>query len=73
MDERIMYLCNGEKLDCKKTHCYKNTDDDPCRHTSDINYAINFCKKVYGSHIRYWETDHDIQGCMVGNDLRNEV
>lgn len=49
MDNRILYLCNGEKTDCKKTHCYKNTDDVPCRYTSDIRFAESFTesKGVY--------------------------
>ena len=49
MDKRILYLCNGEKTDCKKTHCYKNTDDVPCRYTSDIRFAESFTesKGVY--------------------------
>lgn len=42
MVEMALFLCNGKKEDCKKTRCYKNIDDDPCRYTSDIRYAVNF-------------------------------
>ena len=41
----ILYLCDGEKAECKKKHCYKETDtEDPncCRHTSDVAHAIHF-------------------------------
>lgn len=40
---RVMYLCDGEKPDCKRTHCYKNVQDG-CKRTDDINHAINFEK-----------------------------
>lgn len=49
----VLFLCNGKREDCKKNRCYKNTDDDPCRYTSDIRYAENFiedkgayCEKI---------------------------
>ena len=41
----VLYLCNGEKAECKKKHCYKETDpEDPdcCRHTADVAHAIHF-------------------------------
>lgn len=41
----VLYLCDGEKAECKKKHCYKETDtEDPdcCRHTSDVTHAIHF-------------------------------
>ena len=41
----ILYLCNGEKAECKKKYCYKETDtedSDCCRHTSDVTHAIHF-------------------------------
>lgn len=36
----ILYKCNGKKVDCSKTNCYKNGGE--CRHTQDINYAESF-------------------------------
>ncbi len=42
---KILYLCDGMVPECSKTHCYKNTDEDPCRHTSDINHAVNFMEE----------------------------
>lgn len=42
MEKKIFYLCDGNVPECKKEHCYKQTDDDPCRHTSNISHAINF-------------------------------
>lgn len=47
MEDTALFLCNGKKEDCKKTRCYKNTDDDPCRYTSDVRYAVNF-KEYHG-------------------------
>lgn len=55
MEGRIWYLCDGEKPDCPKTYCYKKTDVEPCRHTSDIEHAANFTKKETGGRISYWE------------------
>ncbi len=43
--DKILFLCDGEKADCKKKHCYKETDpEDPdcCRHTADVAHAIHF-------------------------------
>lgn len=40
---KVFFLCNGQKRDCKKRCCYKNGGD--CRHTSDINHALNFERK----------------------------
>ena len=45
---RILYLCDGEKEDCRKRSCYKTIGDNenPCRHTADITHAKNF-KQAY--------------------------
>lgn len=42
MKDKVFYLCDGNVPECTKEHCYKQTDDDPCRHTSDISHAINY-------------------------------
>ena len=51
MDKKAMYLCNGEKEDCRKKSaggalvCYRLSDGNEiavCQHTSDIRYARNF-------------------------------
>ncbi len=55
-DKKIWYLCDGKKPDCKKTFCYKNTNEDPCRHTRDIEHAVSFEKKETSGRISYWET-----------------
>lgn len=60
---RNMYLCDGNVPECKKTHCYKNTSEEACKHTSDINHAVNFKRKenaVVGTS--YWE----------GGEIHNE-
>lgn len=44
-EKTIWYLCDGEKEDCKKRRCYKNTKENPYRHTKDISHAVNFRKK----------------------------
>ena len=61
-EKKIWYLCDGEKLDCKRIHCYKNTQDNPCRYTKDINHALNFREKKNGSHVSYWESCRDKVG-----------
>ena len=50
MGYKVFFLCDGEKEDCKKTCCYKNTDDTPCKRTSDINHAKNFEKMRHGGY-----------------------
>lgn len=57
-EETIWYLCDGVKKDCKKRYCYKNTEKDPCRHTKDINHAVNFKKVPCGNHAVYEEMDN---------------
>lgn len=44
MAGKVFYLCDGNVSGCNKKYCYKKTNDDPCRHTSDISHAINFKK-----------------------------
>lgn len=44
-DKKILYFCNGKKPMCKKSRCYLNGGE--CKRTTDVNYAINFEKKVY--------------------------
>lgn len=41
--EKIFYLCDGERENCKKRNCYKNGGD--CRHTTDISHAMNFKRR----------------------------
>ncbi len=55
-EKAIWYLCDGDKEDCKKRYCYKYTEKDPCRHTKDINHAVNFKKELHGNHTVYRET-----------------
>lgn len=50
MDNKIYFLCDGEKEDCKRTYCYKNTNDEPCKRTADINHAKNFEKMPHGGY-----------------------
>lgn len=40
MEQRVFYLCDGKKEDCKRTNCYK--DGGECEHTEDIEHAKNF-------------------------------
>lgn len=72
--KQIWYLCDGEKTDCKKTHCFKN-EEDGCRHTSDVKHAINFTKKetpdgeYYREIIRSGECESDEKNAKrVGKD-----
>ena len=53
MDNKIYFLCDGEKEDCRRTHCYKNTDDPVCvcRHTTDITHAKNFERRKTGNYM----------------------
>ena len=40
---RVLYLCDGMIPECKKSGCYKK--GGPCKHTSNINHAVNFENK----------------------------
>lgn len=57
--KKIFFLCDGEVPECKKTMCYKNTNDNPCRWTSDIKHAKNF--KDTRGHGTYYEKGHDLK------------
>lgn len=37
---KIFYLCDGTKEECNKRNCY--TKGGMCKHTADINHAMNF-------------------------------
>lgn len=69
MNKKIWYLCDGKKKDCKKDLCYKNTNGGPCRHTSDVEHAINFRKEGNAAYQSYREKDHSVKsGCDEMND-----
>lgn len=36
-----LYICNGEKPDCKKTGCAWLHEEGLCFHTSNADYALN--------------------------------
>lgn len=56
---KIFYLCDGEVPECTKTMCYKKETSEKmkCKHTSDINHAINFVNNKNRSFYEK-ETDH---------------
>jgi len=39
------YLCDGNKRECEKNHCYKWGGDGLCRHTSDAEHALRELKE----------------------------
>lgn len=53
--KKVLYLCNGEKADCKKTHCYKKVGNEGCKYTFDVKYAKNF--RLNESGKTYIETE----------------
>lgn len=60
--EKVWYLCDGNRPECKKTHCYKNTNEQACRHTADIRHAINFKEGGRtGRKGQYWEQCNDTE------------
>lgn len=44
---QVFYLCDGDIENCNKKHCYKCGGG--CKHTTDINHAINFQKSSFRS------------------------
>lgn len=54
--KKILFLCDGNVPECKKTHCYKSGGE--CKCTSDIRHAINLENvSEYGT---YYKIGHDI-------------
>lgn len=49
---KIFYLCDGKVPECPKTRCYQHGNE--CRHTSNIEHAINF-EKVSSVAQSYYE------------------
>lgn len=49
--QKIWYLCDGNVPECKKHICYKRVGDFGCKHTSDINHAINFSVREYPDRV----------------------
>lgn len=47
MKEKVAYLCDGKKQDCKKWRCYMKEKNGTCMYTSDLRHAKNF-EKVLG-------------------------
>ncbi len=60
----VLYLCNGEDTHCSKTNCVYSGGD--CKHTSNIEYAVNFKKYIPsngGEKLTFFENEN----CFVGN------
>lgn len=57
--QKIFFLCDGEVPECEKTMCFKNTNNNPCRWTSDIKHAKNF--KDHKGYGIYYEEGHDLK------------
>ena len=60
---KVFYLCNGEVPYCGKHTCYKgeNPPDEPCMHTTNVAYALNFVK--IDGHISYRENPKEEKYC----------
>lgn len=43
----ILYLCDGDDPNCKKTNCYKC--GGACKHTKDIAHAVNYSTETIRS------------------------
>ena len=54
-EKRIFYLCDGNVENCKKTTCHKTIGRLGCRHTTDINHALNFDKNDFPNHVSFLE------------------
>lgn len=50
---KVWYLCDGERPECAKRTCFKN--GGTCKHTRDIEHAVNFKKEKRGEHVNYKE------------------
>lgn len=61
--DKIFFICNGENPNCRKRTCYKreNPPEEPCRHTTNIEYALTFRKEVFGDHASYREEICDVK------------
>lgn len=56
MTQKVFYLCDGEKDDCKKRDCYKS--GGRCKHTKDIRHAKNFhTRSLQADKEVFWEKE----------------
>lgn len=49
MSNRVIYLCDGNQCPAEKASCKRG---GPCRHTTNIEHAINF-KRMHDTDIFY--------------------
>lgn len=54
MEQRVFYLCDGKKEDCKRRNCYQNGGE--CKHTEDIEHAKNFSITTHHEE-SFWEEE----------------
>lgn len=72
MMRKVFYLCNGQKDDCEKRTCYKNGGN--CRHTSDINHALNFeTKGRYKNGGNFYEKEQNEANEMKKPNIYEEI
>lgn len=59
--EKVFYICDGERPECKKQECYRTHPDwhykNCCYHTTDITHAMNFDLNERTGN--YWEAPHN--------------
>ena len=70
----ILYLCDGERPDCKKPHCYKTGGN--CRHTFDVEHARNFAKETFFSENKMIEAVYTEEERIIyveNTDLHTDV
>lgn len=72
MMRKVFYLCNGQKDDCQKGNCYRNGGN--CRHTSDINHALNFeIKGSYKNGGSFYEKEQNEANEMKKPNIYEEI
>lgn len=65
MSSRVVYLCDGNKCPEEKASCKHG---GPCRHTADIEHAINF-RRYYDTDT-FYEVEHVMR--IEGQENDNE-
>ena len=62
--KKVLYFCDGNDPECRRSICYKRMPDgDGCRKTHKVEHAVNFSRNPNGD---YTELEKNI---MTGRDI----
>ena len=59
MENKILYLCDGRDSKCEGHMCKGGSGKKECTHTSDINHARNFERRLHENDVGFVEKEPD--------------